>query len=456
MKVLLVYPSAFEERLNRFPSRPPLGLAYLAASLKHAGHECQIIDEQAHDSSLADTIEDYMPQMVGFSVTTWAADAVRKKIALVKSRYPRMLCVVGGPHATALPDQMLKGGADIVVRGYGEKILLDVLDAIARNKSWRKVQGISYLADGMVVTNRKPDSHIDLDSLPHPDYAALDLTQYQWCSISSSRGCPMGCAFCSDSYLFGRKIRLRTPANFCHELEKIYFDHNLRRFYFVDEQFTFDEQRVIEICELIARKKLKIEWVVNSRVDSVTLDMLTQMRKAGCISIAFGAESGSNQILKTIHKGLTTTQIEQAILLAKQAGIRVKTSWIVGLPGDMTEQLKSISLMEKTQPNHIDVYWLTLYPGTPFWNDPTKYGIYFDPDDLPLTASEKLASTTYGYTHMTKDQVLQVAELATERMLNLGYRIANLEENDYAPDSKLIATFLRYLDIPTFTHELSK
>jgi anaerobic magnesium-protoporphyrin IX monomethyl ester cyclase len=455
MRVLLVYP-AYGERLERFPSRPPLGLAYLAASLKGAGHACELMDEQAAGEGLVQCIEQYKPQVVGFSVTTWAVKAVLEKTALVKRKFPHITCFAGGPHATALPTDMLDGGIDVVVRGYGEKTFVQALDALARQAPLAPIAGISYRSGGKVVHNPGRDDDVDLNALPHPDYGALDLARYRWCSISSSRGCPMGCAFCADAHLFGRRLRLRRPANFVGELEKLYFDHGLRRFYFVDEQFTFDEQRVIEICDLVVRKGLEIKWIVNSRVDRVTLEMLTRMRQAGCISIAYGVESGSEQILKTIHKGINTQQIEQAIHLTKQAGIRVKTSWIVGLPGDVTEQLKSVPLMEKTQPNHIDVYWLTLYPGTPFWNYPDRYGIYFDPRDVPLTANAKLASTTHGYTYMTKSEVLQVAQVINKRMLGLGYRVAGLEENDYDPNSKVLASFLRYLDVPSFYHELLK
>jgi radical SAM superfamily enzyme YgiQ (UPF0313 family) len=351
---------------------------------------------------------------------------------------------------------MLEGGIDVVVRGYGEKTFVRVLEALAHRGSLGPIAGISFNAGGEFVHNISNDAALDLNALPNPDYAGLDLTSYRWCSISSSRGCPMSCAFCADSHLFGKKLRFRTPENFVSELERIYFDHGLRKFYFVDEQFTFDEQRAIDICQLIVRKGLDIAWIVNSRVDRVSLDLLTNMRQAGCRSVAYGVESGSEQILKTIRKGITPQQVERAVSLTRQAGIRVKTSWIVGLPGDMTEQLKSVALMEKTQPNHIDVYWLTLYPGTPLWNDPARYGIYFDPDDVPLTATAKLHSTSYGYTFMSKAQVIQVAEIINERMLNLGYRIAGLEENDYDPNSKVLASFLRYLDLDSFRHELLK
>jgi anaerobic magnesium-protoporphyrin IX monomethyl ester cyclase len=453
MRVLLVYP-ALSDRLDRFPTRPPLGMAYLVAVLKQHGHECRLIDEQL-EPDLWGLIDGYRPQVVGFSVTTWTAPRVAEKVAALKQKYPQMVCLAGGPHATALPESLLLAGIDIVVRGYGEEILLDVLEALAGQRPLAEVAGIAFCANGVVVTTA-PAAEPALNDLPLPDYDQLNLKQYSWCSVSSSRGCPSGCLFCSDSYLFGRRISLRTPADFVGELERLYFDHGVRNFYVVDEQFTFQAPRVMEICRLIQQKGLDLNWTVNSRVDCVTGDMLASMRAAGCRSVAFGVESGSDQILKTIHKGITPDHVERAVALAKQAGLRVKTSWIVGLPGSLAEQLKSIDLMVRTQPNHIDVYWLTVYPGTPFWRHPEKYGLHFDPRDVPLTANTKLASTSYYYDYLTKAQVLEVAEQMTARMVSLGYKVADLDENDYSLDSRFIATFLRYLPAPDYSHELSK
>jgi anaerobic magnesium-protoporphyrin IX monomethyl ester cyclase len=453
MRVLLVY-AALSRRLDRFPSRPPLGVAYLAAAAKHAGHECRVVDEQFEPDLLA-LIEAYQPQVVGFSVTTWAVARVLAETAAIKRQFPHIVCLAGGPHATALPASLLEGGIDVVVRGYGERIMLEVLEALEQRRPLAGVAGIVFMADGKLVTTA-PGADLDLNDLPPADYAQLDLQRYQWCSVSSSRGCAVGCAFCSDSFLFGRKVSLRKPAHFVEELARLYSDQGVRDFYVVDEQFTLSEPRVLEICDLIDRMGLKINWTVNSRVDCVTRDMLTRMRRAGCRSIAFGVESGSEQILKVIHKRITPAQVEKAVALAKQAGLRVKTSWIVGLPGSLAEQLKSIDLMEKSQPNHIDVYWLTLYPGTPFWETPEKYGIHFDPRDVPTTANAKLASNTYYYDYLSKAQVLEVAEQMTERLLRLGYQVAELEENDYSPDSRFLATYLRYLNAPDFSHELSK
>jgi anaerobic magnesium-protoporphyrin IX monomethyl ester cyclase len=453
MRVLLVYP-ALSDRLDRFPTRPPLGMAYLLAVLRQHGHDGRLVDEQL-EPDLGGVIERYQPRVVGFSVTTWTAPRVAEKASALKRKYPQVVCVAGGPHATALPESLLRVGFDIVVRGYGEKILLEVLEALAGQRPLAEVAGIAFGENGAVVTTA-PAAEPALNDLPLPDYDQLDLKQYAWCSVSSSRGCPSGCLFCSDSFLFGRRIHLRTPAHFVGELEKLYFDHGVRNFYVVDEQFTFQEARVLEICRLIGQRGLDINWTVNSRVDCVTKDMLAGMRAAGCRSVAFGVESGSEQILKTIHKGISPDQVARAVMLAKQAGLRVKTSWIVGLPGSYAEQLKSIDLMVKTQPNHIDVYWLTVYPGTPFWQHPEKYGLHFDPADVPLTATTKLASTSYYYDYLTKAQVLEVAEQMTTRMVNLGYKVADLDENDYSLDSHNIATYLRYLSAPDYSHELAK
>ncbi len=453
VRVLLVFPS-LSDRLDRFPTRPPLGLAYLAAALKQKGHECRLVDEQLEPDLWA-VIDKFQPQVVGFSVTTWTAQRVAAKLAELKQNYPQIMCLAGGPHATALPESLLQAGADIVVRGYAEKTLLDVLEALAGARPLARVDGITFRDHGAVVST-PPGVEPNLNDLPLPDYAPLDLAGYRWCSVSSSRGCPIGCLFCSDSFLFGRRINLRTPAHFVEELERLYVDHGMRNFYVVDEQFTFEATRVMQICRLIQQKGLDITWTVNSRVDCVTGNMLAAMRAAGCRSIAFGVESGSEQILKTIHKNITPEQVVRAVTLARQAGLRVKTSWIVGLPGSLEEQLKSIDLMARAQPNHIDVFWLTIYPGTPFWQHPEKHGIHFDPRDVPLTAHAKLASTSYYYDYLTKAQVLDVAEQMTARMVSLGYKVADLDENDYSLDSHNIATYLRYLAAPDYAHELAK
>src|SRR5512143_468516 len=150
VRVLLVFPS-LSDRLDRFPTRPPLGLAYLAAAIKQKGHECRLVDEQLEPDLWA-VIDKFQPQVVGFSVTTWTAQRVAARVAELKQKYPQIVCLAGGPHATALPESLLQAGADIVVRGYAEKILLDVLEALAGARPLAGVAGITFREGGAVVS----------------------------------------------------------------------------------------------------------------------------------------------------------------------------------------------------------------------------------------------------------------------------------------------------------------
>jgi radical SAM superfamily enzyme YgiQ (UPF0313 family) len=251
--------------------------------------------------------------------------------------------------------------------------------------------------------------------------------------------------------LFGKHILLRSPQSFVDEIEWLYRERGILRFYLVDEQFTFDNARAKEICRDIIRRGLKIEWLVNSRVDRVSLDLLQLMRRAGCISIAFGVESGSDAILRRIRKGFRAQSALAAVRMAKTAGIRVKTSWIVGLPGALGEQLESIDLMRAMKPNHIDVFLLTIYPGTPLWHRAEEFGIAIDGNDPPLTVTEKLDPARYHLSYLSHEEIVDIASQMEEAMSSLGYRIIFPGEESYDPMSKTMITFLtmfRANDIP--------
>ena len=183
---------------------------------------------------------------------------------------------------------------------------------------------------------------------------------------------------------------------------------------------------------------------MNSRVDKVSLDLLHLMREAGCISIAFGVESGSDAILRRARKGFRSHTALAAVLMAKKAGIRAKTSWIVGLPGTLEEQLEGISLMQTMEPNHIDVFLLTIYPGTPLWHRGEEFGIVIDKDDPPMTAIEKLGSDRYHLSYLTKEEIIQIVSKMEETMSKRGYRIISPGEEDFDPKSRTMTTFLRY------------
>lgn len=440
MNALLIQPRWGQ--INRFPSRPPLGLAYIAGALERLGCECRIVDMQVGRADVEGIIESYSPKLIGFSVTTWTYKDVLAGVKLLKQRFPDVIFVAGGPHATALPGQMLDGVFDVVVRGYGEETVSELVENLDKPELLANISGLSYKYGGSVRHNpNRPPPH-SLDELPFPSFDLLDIERYKWCSVSSSRGCPAACLFCVDSHLFGKRMLLRSPQSFVDEIEWLYRERGILRFYLVDEQFTFDNPRAKKICRDIIRRGLKIEWLVNSRVDRVSLDLLQLMRRAGCISIAFGIESGSDAILRRIRKGFRSQRALAAVRMAKTAGIRVKTSWLVGLPGALEEQLESIDLMRAMKPNHIDVFLVTIYPGTPLWHRAEEFGIAIDRNDPPLTLTEKLDPDRYYLSYLSHEEIIRIASKMEETMSSLGYRIISPGEESYDPMSKTMITFL--------------
>ncbi len=430
--------------ISRFPSRPPLGLAYIAGALKRAGYESRIVDMQVADTDIQDLIGSHAPKLLGFSVTTWTFKQVLEQAKHLKRRFPQLTFIAGGPHATALPEQMLDGGFDAVVRGYGEETIVELVENLDRPDLWTDIAGLSYKRQGDMQHNPKRDPPDSLEGLPFPAFDLLNIERYRWCSVSSSRGCSARCLFCADSHLFAKRVLLRSPQSFVDELEWLYQEKGIRKFYFVDEQFTFDDARAQQICRDIIQRGMKIEWLVNSRVDRVTEDLLHLMKQAGCVSIAFGIESGSNAILRRIHKGARAQTALSAVRMAKAANIRVKTSWIVGLPGTFEEQLESIDLMQAMEPNHIDVFLLTIYPGTPLWRRAKEFGITIDRDDPPMTSTDKLNSDRYRLDYLSNDEIFQIVSKMEEAMQDRGYKIASPGNESFDPESKVMTTFLRH------------
>ena len=445
MDVLLIQPRW--GGISRFPSRPPLGLAYIAGALRKIGCECRLIDMQVEDVDIESLVEAHASRLIGFSVTTWTRHEVFSLVELLKPKSSGAVFVAGGPHATALPEQTLEGGLDAVVRGYGEETITELMEVLDRPDLWNTVTGLSYRTrEGSFAHNPDRGLPSSLEELPLPSFDLIDIGRYQWCGVSSSRGCPAGCLYCVNSRLFGRSVLLRTPQSFLDELEWLHKEHGVQRFYLVDEQFTFSNDRAQQICRGIVGRGLDIEWQVNSRVDRLSLDLLRSMKEAGCISMSLGIESGSKAILRRVHKGFRAETALQAVSMAKEAGIRVKTSWIVGLPGTWDEQLESIDLMQAMKPNHIDVFLLTIYPGTPLWHRAEEFGITIDRDDPPMLVTDKLFSDKYHLSYLSDEEVIQIGLRMESAMADLGYQIISPGDETFDPASSTMITFLSHLD----------
>ena len=366
MKTLLINPPS--ERIIEAwdkPDFPHLGLAYLAAFLREKGVEVGIIDAKFESLNLQQVIEkarQFSPQIIGLTAMTNYVKAAAYTAEALKEEFRESIFLIGGAHPTALPTDTLKEFSvfDIAVVGEGEETLSEI--AQAKDKQWQLIQGIAYKKDKEVTQNALRNRIADLDSLPFPAWDILPVAKTY--PLITSRGCPFRCVFCMRMH--GEKIRLRSPNNVAQEASLLQEKYNVRHIPILDELFTISQERVKALCDSFNEAGLeKITWGVNSRVTGVSFEMFKRMRQAGCRKIDFGIESGNNEILKKIKKGITTEDAVNAVKLAKKARIKTHGLFIIGHPFETKKTIQdTINLAVKLNTAYVSVGIMVPYPGT--------------------------------------------------------------------------------------------
>jgi len=376
-KITFINPRDFCKFINNTPY-PPLGLGYLAAVLIRKGYKVNLIDGQilSKEEYEKRILEDEN-EVLGISATIKQMKEAKRVASIVKSRNPNVTIIIGGAGPNSLPPKsILKSGViDIIVRGEAEETLPLLIDALNSHSPLEKVPNIIYLDNGRIIKTKTTPPPLNLDSIPFPDREILLQQRYlsRWkkrtgitsLPIMSSRGCPFSCIFC-DKTISGRLVRFRSPKNVVDEMEflaKKY--HPLDDIFFYDDLFTVNRKRVLAICGEIFKRGLKASWSAQGRVDTIDLEMLKTMRKAGCDEIYFGIESGSDRILKYLMKRFTRKQIINAFNLCHKAGIRPGAYIIVGVPGETKDDIEATkSLIKKIRPYLINFSYLTPFPNT--------------------------------------------------------------------------------------------
>jgi anaerobic magnesium-protoporphyrin IX monomethyl ester cyclase len=257
------------------------------------------------------------------------------------------LLVAGGPLPTLVPEEFLDT-FDVVVLGEGEETFLEVVNHHFKGHSFLQVKGIAYTGTGTKVhTNPRRKFIRHLDALPLPARDLFPNVQYQWywrtfhgymaSSMISTRGCPYLCDFCSNP-VFGQSYRERSAENVVEEMKQIR-DLGYDRVFFTDDCFTQNPKRVAEICDILLREHVDVEWMCLSRADHLSPQLASKMRTAGCRRIFFGIESGNQRILSIIGKRITPTQAQRAVENAQRAGIETGGFFILGYPGETNDSL---------------------------------------------------------------------------------------------------------------------
>jgi radical SAM superfamily enzyme YgiQ (UPF0313 family) len=426
MKILLMYPYFIEERIRDDDVKAvPMGLYAVGAVLKENHYDAEILDWHEINRTpekINQILSEKKPDVIGFSVlhgNRWGAIDIART---AKQLNPKTQVVFGGIGATFLWEHLLTHfpEVDVVVLGEGEWTFLNLVRHFEKkqDQGLAQIRGIAYRENGKILKTAQPDPIRDLDSLPIPSKHFL----YE--HVSSSRGCAWNCSFCGSPQFWGRNIRWRSPENFVEELEML-FRKGVSFFYFSDDTFTLDPKKVIEICKRIIEKNLKISWYAISRVDQVDEVMLYWMRRAGCIQISYGVESGSVKIRKALGKPVKTEQIGRAFALTTRYGILSRAYFIYGAPGETWETIQeTIDLMDEIKPLSAIFYILDVFPGTRLYSDLKKrHGItedvwlkkmegimYFETDstmndDLILAFGKKLRTAFYEKVHSYAESI---------------------------------------------------
>jgi len=374
VKVALVNPPIIEGTF-RHHLYLPMGLAYLAAILRQNGIETRIFDCQAlyinHDQ-LKSELSLFQPDIVGITSIAPLMSSALLSAKAAKETLPNVEVIMGGPHATFMDEQVIaeQTAVDLIVRGEGEQTLLEIAQTLGDKNKLHDIKGITFKENDKVLRTPNRPFIEDLDALPRPAYDLFDLDRYRLFGkrllpVITSRGCPFQCNFCVATRMFGKEYRMRSAKAVLDELEWLKNTHGAEAFTFYDDTLTFNKERLFKILDGMKSRAINLPWDCQTRVDQVTPEVLTRMRAAGCQQVFFGVESGCQKVLKAINKKTRVEQNEKAIKMAKDAGLFVTISLIIGYPGETQDTLReTLTFVQKTKPDDVYVCVATPFPGT--------------------------------------------------------------------------------------------
>ncbi len=389
--ILLISPpfASFYEGIpvrQGVPYSPTLSLPTLAAGTLSHGIRTHILDanlNQAPFDAIRRSVIDLNPRWVGITVVTPLWEEVMSTIRAVREARTGARIVLGGPHVSAMPKETLVSTeVDAVVFGEGDEALVELL----KNDELAAIPGVAVrFSNGEIEKGPERPAISDLDALPMPAWDLYDLHRYQttkllsrrspagW--IETSRGCPFRCVYCSK-HTFGHSFRTKSPVRVVDEMAHM-LDMGFREIHIADDCFTANGARAKEICELILKRGLKFPWapVTGIRVDNVDEELLRLMHRAGCYRVYFGIESGSDEILKGVKKGISLEKVKNAVTMSKRVGLETFGFFMIALPGETIETMTQTREFAKELELDMAKMSITIpLPETPLFNQLKKDG----------------------------------------------------------------------------------
>ncbi len=373
----------------------PLGLGYISASLKRAGHDCEIIDLEVLGWSTLELIWQLRarrPVLVGVSTATPNYPLAQEIARAVRAALPVAGLVLGGVHASALPGEVLAETPeiDLVVVGEGEQTMVELAARwpgrlAVRRGALSDLPGLALRTETGVELTSPRTFRVDLDGLPHPDRGAASSAKYRpqayadvglpSASMITSRGCPHRCVFCASGVSMGKKFRAHSPEYIVKEMEELWRVHGVRHFVFKDDTFTMDSDRVERFCRLVSKRLPEVSWFCYARADRVSRELLALMAGAGLSVISFGLESGDDLSLRRLGKGHSVERGLAAVEWARQEGVFVIASYILGTPAEEeVAARRTINCAKRGNPHLASFNRLVVYPGTTLYQERSHSG----------------------------------------------------------------------------------
>jgi anaerobic magnesium-protoporphyrin IX monomethyl ester cyclase len=329
-------------------------------------------------------LETINPDIVGLSTYSQSLPVVLRLSSIIKQYSDKCLVVAGGPHATVDPYSLINvPSIDVAVMYEGEQPMLEIVEKYEHGKQdFEGIPGVLYRRAGEIHRNKPALRRHDLDQLPFPIRNVYlgnisDLTEPEKSVfikrnnsvMITSRGCPYACKFCSCKNVWHRKVTYRSVENVIAELRKFYRQYGSTEMMFWDDSFTLKKERVIQFCQEYKKSNIPIPWKAQTRVNLIDYELVKNMRDAGCSTLYFGIESGSQRVLDIIDKQITIEQIHKAINVVERVGLTWACSFIFGVPGDTVEDMqKTLTLMKQINPSNISLLSFTPFPATEFYD----------------------------------------------------------------------------------------
>ena len=361
----------------------PVYLAYAVAVLDKSGVNVEFLDGVAEDHStqtFVDTVKKIDPRIVFIECSTPSINYDLNTAKKLKEELEDIFVVLIGPHPTYFHKEILIENEfiDAIVRGEFEYTIKDLSLTLLKGGELKSVKGVSYRDKGNIRVNDDRPLIKNLDDLPFPardkvksdSYREAVFTGKKCTTIVSSRGCPYRCVFCLwPRTMYGKQLRARSAGNVVDEVEHVVEKYGVNEIYFDDDCFTLNKKRLIKICKEIRRRGIDVNWMCQSRVDNVDEEILSNMKRAGCHYIKYGVESGSQEILNLMKKGITLEDTRNAFRLTTKMGIKTQAFFLIGLPWETEETFReTLEFAKELKSDSAQFAVVVPHPGTELYD----------------------------------------------------------------------------------------